>query len=139
MRRIVSVLVCVSLITYPALVLAEECREPRAVTRPCEGVLLPPQAAAKALKCLEVSLPKLELELAREKELCSIRLSAMELRIKALGEHNTRLEELLSEAISIEPVTKPIWENNVFWAVTGFLLGSLATVGITYSVAEALD
>ena len=67
MRRIVSVLVCVSLITYPALVLAEECREPRAVTRPCEGVLLPPQAAAKALKCLEVSLPKLELELAREK------------------------------------------------------------------------
>ena len=63
----------------------------------------------------------------------------MELRIKALGEHNTRLEELLSEAVSIEPVTKPIWENNVFWAVTGFLLGSLATVGITYSVAEALD
>jgi len=120
------------------LVLAEDCKEPLAVTQPCGGVLLPPEAAAEGLKCLEVDLPRLQLELSKEKEICAVRLEAMVLRLNTMLDHNKQLELLLNESLNVEITPKAFWDSNVFWAVAGFFLGSLTTVGITFAVAEAV-
>ena len=138
MRSLVAVTVSLWLGFCPVVALAENCREPIAMTQPCEGVLLPPAAAAEGLRCLEVDLPKLQLEFNREREICKIKLDAMELKFNIMLKHNKQLELLLRESLDVETGPKAFWDSNVFWAVAGFFLGSLTTVGITFAVAEAV-
>ena len=137
MKKIVAIVISVCLGLHPLVVLAEDCVEPFAISEPCEGVLLPPEAAAEALKCLEVDVPRLQLKLDREKEVCTIKLNTMLLRLNTLSDHNEQLEVLLDKAIDIEEPPKAIWERNTFWVSVGFLTGALTTIGIAFAIGEA--
>lgn len=139
MKKIVSFLIALIFFIQCIAANADDCREPIAVTKPCDGVLLPPEAAAEGLKCLEVELPMLELAMDRENELCSARLDAAKLREQALMDYNKQLEVLLDTALTVDPEVKPFWETNVFWAASGFLAGSLTAVAITFALAGSLD
>ena len=139
MKAISSIILSLNLLLQPLAALAEDCKVPVALTNPCRGVLLPSSAAADALKCLEIDLPRLQLELNKEKKVCEIKLEAMVLRVNTIAAHSDRLEILLDDALRTGEVPKAFWEGNTFWAVTGFFAGALITTGITFTVLSAVD
>jgi hypothetical protein len=62
-KKVSLVLLLLVLLALPNAAYGDTCTEPMDVTTPCSGVLLPPEAAAMALQCLEIEVPKYKLEL----------------------------------------------------------------------------
>ena len=83
--KVMAIILALSLALVPTShVLANTptvCENPVSVTNPCVGVLLPPEAAASGLRCLQVDVPRLMLDLEREKELFTLRIDTMQLII----------------------------------------------------------
>ena len=117
----------------PSLANADTCKEPTAVTTPCEGVLLPPSAAEEGLKCLRVQVPKLELEL---KYLKDERASFEKYHTQLLLAEQNRGAALEKQVeMLIKGNTGPRWyESPAFHFAMGFVTASAVTIGITYAV-----
>jgi hypothetical protein len=108
------------------------CVTPTHVTEPCTGVLLPPEAASKALTCLKYDLPKLQLKLDQEKALfVNFKTYSVTLR-QTEKRRGDDYKALLGSALQ---VSGPKWyEHPVFWFAMGFIVATGTTVGITYAV-----
>ena len=113
-----------------------KCTVPLSLTDPCVGVLLPPEAAAEGLRCLQVDLPRLKLDLVKERDLMKLRLDTVNLLLDQERIRATRIEGLLETSLQNQAPT-PWYEHPVFWAVTGVVVGAVATIGIAYAVAPA--
>lgn len=132
-KRILGIAVVATLLLYATEAVAEECKEPQAVSTPCSGVLLPPSAAELGLKCLKVQVPKLKLDIdyltaerASFEKMHLAMLDAERKRSKALEE---QIEFLLKSNV------EPRWyEHPAFHFAMGFVTASAVTIGITYAV-----
>jgi hypothetical protein len=114
---------------------APVCVEPLAVTTPCSGVLLPPEAAADGLRCLRIDLPRLELKLSQADELFANYKSYSESLLSIESGHSKDLQGLLDTAL--ESREGPSWyEHPVFWFAMGFIVAAGTTIGITYAVND---
>ena len=137
MKKLSAMFVAVCLLNV-STVHAEECTAAIPLTSPCSGILLPPSSAQEALRCLEVDLPRLSLELKREKDVCQIRLSAMNLRIEALQNHNNELGLLLESALENQEPVSFEWSSGL-WAATGFVVGAALTVTLAFAVSTSTN
>ena len=59
--------------------------------------------------------------------MCQIKLSAMNLRIEALQNHNNELGLLLESALENQEPVSFEWSNGL-WAATGFVVGAALTM-----------
>ena len=83
--KIISIILSLSIIIFPLKSYSkpiEKCTESIAVTKPCEGVLLPQSAASQGLNCLKIDLPKIKLQLQLERDLHSAREERLKLLLK---------------------------------------------------------
>ena len=135
---ILAALMFVSAIT-PTIALADTpdtCVTPLSVSNPCVGVLLPPEAAAKGLKCLQIELPKLHLNIEQEKALFKNYREYMTTVLKTERSHASSLRGLLDTALEVPKQTTAWYEHPVFWFSVGFVVATATTVGITYAVND---
>ena len=134
-RAIITSLVSAGLVLTPVVSYAEEpqeCQEPTAVTTPCSGVLLPPEAATRGLRCLSIEVPRLQADIDFLRETYTSRENRYQLLLTAERTRGDRLFEQLQDATSM---TAPKWyEHPAFWFAVGFVAASATTVGITYAV-----
>lgn len=117
----------------PSLANADTCEEPVAVSTPCNGVLLPPSAAEEGLKCLQVDVPKLQLDLKYLKD----ERASFELYHKQLLEIEQSKSAALEGQVEllIKSNVAPKWyESPAFHFAMGFVTASAVTIGITYAV-----
>jgi len=113
----------------------KKCEDPIAIVKPCEGLLLPTEAAADGLKCLETWLPKEKLKLEMAERLFQIKLEVKDRIIEEKNVHITNQDKLLGKALKIrDPVQ--FWETGEFWFVVGVVVGAAAAVAITYAVNQ---
>ena len=123
----------------PAAALADTpntCTTALSVVDPCVGVLLPPEAAASGLKCLQIELPKLQLSIEQEKALFKNYKEYMTTVLKTERGHATSLRGLLDTALEVPKKTTAWYEHPVFWFSVGFVVATATTVGITYAVND---
>lgn len=112
---------------------AQECKQPVAVTQPCEGVLLPPSAAESGLKCLRVEVPKLTIELDYLKKERASFGTYHDLILKAEKDRSAALQRQVE--ILLKKDTGQKWyEHPAFHFALGFVTASAVTIGITYAV-----
>lgn len=132
----VTILSVVLLLTngpLTSMAFAQECKEPVAVTKPCEGVLLPPKAAESGLKCLKVEVPRLTLELDYLKKERTSFGNYHELILKAEKDRSAALQRQVE--ILLKKDTGQKWyEHPAFHFALGFVTASAVTIGITYAV-----
>lgn len=117
----------------PSVAAASTCDEPVAVTSPCEGVLLPPEAAEAGLKCLRVEVPKLKLDIKYLKD----ERSSFELYHNQLIQAERMKSDALEKQVEllIKSNVAPKWyESPAFHFAMGFVTASAVTIGITYAV-----
>lgn len=133
----ITILVSFGLVVSPLTAYAEdpppsECTEPRAVTSPCTGVLLPPEAATRGLRCLSIEVPRLQADIDFLRTTYTSRENRYQLLLDAERTRGDRLFEQLQDATLM---TAPKWyEHPAFWFSVGFVVAGAATVGITYAV-----
>jgi len=137
LNSITVVMVSVGLVFTPVIAYADDppseaCTEPVAVTTPCSGVLLPPDAAAEGLRCLSVTVPRLQLDIDFLNTTYTSRETRYQLLLDAERTRGDRLFEQLQDAAGM---TAPKWyEHPIFWFSVGFIVAGATTVGITYAV-----
>ncbi len=128
-------ILCVAL--TPLTATADRCVEARAVSVPCEGVLLPPEAAQSGLQCLQVDLPRLKIEKAHEDALCKLRENRAQSVLELERKRTQEYRDLLTEAIKVKgPVPDPWYKHPALWVTIGVVVGAGATIGITYAVNQ---
>ena len=126
-------LVSLSLLCGPAYA-KTECKVPRAVESPCSGVLLPPEAAAEGLKCLQVEVPKLKLELDYKDSLMSNQKTHFD---ELMSLEKSRGDRLQTQLDSVTDKVDAWYNNPYFLMGVGFFVGSAMTVGIAHSLSPA--
>lgn len=131
--KVLFILILISFVSVPRYAFAQECSEPIPVTTPCTGVLLPPEAAEKGLKCLRVDVPRLQLDLDfLTKEKASMERMHLAM-MSAEQNRNKALEDQIEFLLKTN--TAPRWyESPAFHFAIGFVTASAVTIGITYAV-----
>ncbi len=114
-----------------SLILAANiCTAAQAVTEPCEGVLLPPKDAKAALEALDVTIPRLTLQLSTAITTAKVKEDLFELKLGEERKRGDRLQGLLDEAAKAPKIEKA--EFHVPWyaasLATGLALGVLLGV-----------
>tara|TARA_B100000131_G_scaffold221323_1_gene212813 strand:- start:9331 stop:9750 length:420 start_codon:yes stop_codon:yes gene_type:complete len=139
MKTLLALPLSLFLALTPAVVHAETpaCKDPVAVTSPCSGVLLPTSAATEGLQCLKIKLPKLKLDLEYQERLWESR----EKRYKSLLTiEQKRGDSLFQQLQGISTVQKTAWyETNEFYFALGFVVATVATIGIVYAVHPSTE
>lgn len=133
MSKILVVTVCILALLWPTVTMAQECKEPLAITNPCSGVLLPTEAAEKGLKCLRVEVPKLKLDIEfLQKERASFEKMHLSI-LEAERKRNAALEKQIEFLLKTNAAPK-WYESPAFHFAIGFVTASAVTIGITYAV-----
>lgn len=113
------------------------CTDAQEVTSPCHGVLLPPKAAADALKCLKVDLPRAQSDLKAEKKTSSVMLQTRDQIIKQQKLHIKNQDALLDRSLALAAKSpKTVLDSPAFWVAVGLVVGVAGTVAITYAVNQ---
>jgi|TARA_Y100000310_G_scaffold343665_1_gene452357 hypothetical protein len=124
-----------TVLSIPSTALADDsCKVPQAVTLPCAGVLLPTKAAEEGLRCLRVFVPELKLELKYQKDLFLNQKTYYDLVLDAERKRSKGLAAQIDILIGKPLPEKVIFENTMFWAVLGVVIGAGATIAIAYSL-----
>ena len=122
--KYLAVIILVTLL--PRSVLGVTCTQAQQVTTPCTGILLPPQAALDALKCLQAALPTCQADL----QACSAaRIQdslACTQHMDAEKAVNDDLTARLQRALALPPPQ----DTRAFWEKPGFAFGAGAVVGV---------
>lgn len=136
MRHIITIYLSVALtfLSMPDMAFAEECKVPVALTSPCSGVLLPPNAAEEGLRCLRVEVPKLKLELKYNKDLFTSQKNYYDLVLAAEKQRSIDLSKQIDVLMAKPLPSRSVFESPVFWTVVGVVIGAGATIGIAYSL-----
>jgi len=136
MKHIITIYLSVALtfLSMPDMAFAEECKVPVALTSPCSGVLLPPNAAEEGLRCLRVEVPKLKLELKYNKDLFTSQKNYYDLVLAAEKQRSIDLSKQIDVLMAKPSPSKSVFESPVFWTVVGVVIGAGATIGIAYSL-----
>jgi len=133
MRVVTGILLL--LLVLPVAGLSKECETPRAVTSPCTGVLLPTDAAAEGLRCLEVDLPTAEASKDKaEADLVNFR-KLSEASIQLEKDRNEVVTAHLERCLEIEVPSTPWYKHPAFVAPVSFAGG----VGLVILVLSALN
>jgi hypothetical protein len=140
LRRVVLVLIVV-LVALVHLRLGcayaeEPCKKAYLLTDPCEGVLLPTDAAAAGLTCLSVDLPKeVSLRLKTQK-LLTLDIKYWSGKYKAQKEFADGLQIKYDELLEIAKEAEVVdwYEHPLFWFGSGFLTGVVIMSGLVVVV-----
>lgn len=140
MKPFIAAYLCVALVFLPTVGYAQEasetpveCDKAIPLTSPCSGVLLPTEAASEGLKCLQIDIPRLKLELQFNKDLWETRENRYQLLLQAEQARGDKYFQLHQEAVVL---SKPWYESPVLWFFTGFAVATAATIGITHAVND---
>lgn len=127
------------IVLLPATCIAEQCKAPFDITSPCQGTVLPPPAALKALKCLKVDLPKAKLVAEEQAAVHKTKMNGLLEQLKAEKKYSSSLDKLLNTALKKTPPTPPRWwEKKESWYAMGVLSGVALSVGVVYALAPAV-
>ena len=129
---VIGVLVCFLHLVCAQPVFAQQCTETSpiavGVKAPCTGLLWPVPWSTKALRCLDVDLPKLSSEvtlLSGSLDACSKRLDGLSILCdKKLGELTTLVEN------SAKLNATQWYESPTFWGIIGFGAGGAIVIGV---------
>ena len=134
--KTLSLVLASLLIALPSLARASDppqCTAAQALTVPCVGVLLPSEAAAEGLRCLEQDLPRLKLHSETMEEIYKAKINSLTLVLDSERRRGDRLSGLLDTAIEVRE-SPSFWEHPAFWFALGFVVATGTAVGITYAV-----
>lgn len=110
--------------TIPAY--GEGCREAKAVKTPCEGVLLPTEAAKKAAQCITVDLPRLQVNLDYTKQVCSLSEAHLRSLLTLEEDENKLLQDNIKRLMQSQETSW--YEHPVFLVGSGFAVGMGAAI-----------
>ena len=115
-------------VLFPTQSIAQgACTKAVKVTTPCEGVLLPKQAAADGLKCLKTCQKEADAKLEKVSAVFDAKLAACAAERDAEREGRIRFEKLVNDTLKdMKPEDPPFWKTNVFWGATGGVVGAAA-------------
>lgn len=108
---------------------ANICTSAQPVTEPCEGVLLPPEDAKAALEALDVTIPRLTLQLEAANATFKVKEDLFDLKLRAERRYSDTLQGLLNEAIKTPQIEKaeysfPLYAASIAVGISfGVLLG----------------
>ena len=132
MKKLLCLVVIYATFLAPLTALAEKCTVPIALVNPCEGVLLPTEAASEGLECLQVNLPTIQLLLDKERELFNNYRLFSESLLKIETEHSSKLVLALEEIVKVK-APEPFWKSPYLWVGVGFVLGAGTAIAATYA------
>ena len=97
---------------------------------PCAGVLLPLMDATDSIRCLNVSLPKAESELAKCEGTVGVLSDSHEKELGALKYHVHRCERLVDELSRVE--ARPWWDSPAMGFGAGVLVTTATVVALLF-------
>ena len=129
---VIGAVVCFLHLVCAQPVFAQQCTETTPITvgskAACTGLLCPVPWSTKALRCLDVDLPKLTAEntlLSGSLAACSKRLDGLSLLCdQKLGELTTLVEN------SAKLNSTQWYESPVFWGIVSFVAGGAIVIGV---------
>lgn len=132
MKKLVSLLMLV-LLMFATPAFADKCKNPVAVTSPCEGVLVPATAAAEALHCMEVDLPNCRDDVAKVSELRAAEATSNKNVLDAERLNNVKTNALLDKCLGApKPEGQMFWETPVFLISVGLVAGIAGTITVVH-------
>ena len=97
---------------------------------PFEGVLVPPEQAVTALRCLSVGLPKCQNEARSASQRCATARTALEAIVEAERARADALDESLRNLGQAEVPEPSWWKHHWLWGIVGAAVGAATTIGV---------